>query len=249
MYVMLLELLRDAENRQLVFNPKHLAFAMNEPDVELVRRVVQEYGLFNLDDQGKFTSPWLEAQMAEYDAKKAAAVAAGKRGAARRYGRPEAPQLEENRDPMGGAMATEQIPNSNITQYNQQNEINPTKSKLLGMTWRDMTGKDLFSLARKKEPLIDDMSRKVIAERQKEFDAKHGPDRYNFMAILDDCDYFSVGVSMFAWLVKYTNSARIGTPEMDRLGKLVYDCRNAKFVPKYGADYLLTKLLEPLQGQ
>ncbi len=247
-YVMLLELLRDAENRRLVFNPRHLAFAMNEPDVELVQRVVQDYALFDVGEDGRFSSPWLEQQMNEYDAKKAAAVAAGKRGAARRYGRPEPTEADENRDPMGGAMAAQSVPDSNITQHNKPNEINPTKSKLLGMTWRDMTGEDLFSLARKKEPLIDDMSRKVIAERQKEFDAKHGPDRYNFMAILDDCDYFSVGVSMFAWLVKYTNSARIGTPEMDRLGKLVYDCRNAKFVPKYGADYLLTKLLEPLQG-
>ena len=247
-YVMLLELLRDAENRQLVFNPKHLGFAMNEPDVELVRRVVQDYGLFNVLEDGKFCSPWLEAQMAEYDAKKAAAVAAGKRGAARRYGRPETSEAAENRDPIGPPMAAQSVPDSNITQHNKPNEINPTKSKLLGMTWRDMTGEDLFSLARKKEPLIDDLSRKVIADRQKEFDAKYGPDRYNFMAIVDDCDYFSVGVSMFAWLVKYTNNARLGTTEMNRLGKLVYDCRNAKFVPKYGADYLLTKLLEPLQG-
>lgn len=247
-YVMLLELLRDAENRRLVFNPRHLAFAMNEPDVELVRRVVQDYGLFNLDDQERITSPWLEAQMAEYDAKKAAAVAAGKRGAARRYGKVADESSGEDRVPMGGAMATQSVPDSNITQHNKPNEINPTKSKLLGMTWRDMTGEDLFSLARKKEPLIDDMSRKVIAERQKEFDAKYGHDRYNFMAIVDDCDYFSVGVSMFAWLVKYTNNARLGTPEMNRLGKLVYDCRNAKFVPKYGADYLLTKLLEQEQN-
>lgn len=248
-YVMLLELLRDAENRRLVFNPRHLAFAMNEPNVELVQRVVQDYALFDVGDDGKFSSPWLEQQMNEYDAKKAAAVAAGKRGAARRYGRPEPTQLEEDRVPMGGAMATQQDANGNITQLNTTNTTNPTKSKLLGMTWRDMSGEDLFSLARKKEPLIDDLSRKVIADRQKAFDAKYGPDRYNFMAIVDDCDYFKVGVSMFAWLVKYTNSARIGTPEMDKLGKLVYDCRNAKFVPKYGADYLLTKLIEQEQGQ
>lgn len=243
-YVMLLELLRDAENRRLVFNPKHLAFAMNEPDIELVRRVVQDYALFTLDDAGKFSSPWLEQQMNEYDAKKAAAVAAGKRGAARRYGRPEPTQLEENRVPIGGAMAAQQVPDSNITQPNTTNITNSTKSKLLGMTWGDMSGEELFSLARKKEPLIDDMSRKIIADRQKDFDAKYGPDKYNFMAIVDDCDYFCVGVSMFAWLVQYTNNARIGTPEMNKLGKLVYDCRNAKFKPKFGADYLLTKLLE-----
>ena len=247
-YVMLLELLRDAENRQLVFNPKHLGFAMNEPDIELVRRVVQDYGLFTVLENGKFCSPWLETQMAEYDAKKAAAVAAGKRGAARRYGKSYQVEAEEDRVPMGGAMATQQVPDSNITQPNTTNITNPTKSKLLGMTWRDMTGEDLFSLARKKEPLIDDLSRKVIADRQKAFDAKYGRDRYNLNGIVWDCDYFKVGVSMFAWLVKYTDNGRIGSPGMDRLAKLAYDCRNDKFVPKYGADYLLTKLIEQEQN-
>ena len=167
-YVMLLELLRDAENRRLVFNPRHLAFAMNEPDVELVQRVVQDYALFTMDDDGKFSSPWLEQQMNEYDAKKAAAVAAGKRGAARRYGKSYQVEAEEDRVPMGRPMATEKAPDSNITQYNQQNEINPTKSKLLGMTWRDWDGERLFNLARKKEPLIDEMSRKVVEDRQRE---------------------------------------------------------------------------------
>lgn len=247
-YVMLLELLRDAENRRLVFNPRHLAFAMNEPDVELVRRVVQDYGLFNLDDQERITSPWLEAQMAEYDAKKAAAVAAGKRGAARRYGRVAEESSGENRDPIGPPMAAQSVPDSNITQPNKPNEINPTKSKLLGMTWRDMTGEALFALARKKEPLIDDLSRKVIDDRQKALDAKYGRDRYNLNGIVWDCDYFKVGVSMFAWLVKYTDNGRIGSPGMDRLAKLAYDCRNDKFVPKFGADYLLTKLIEQEQS-
>lgn len=248
-YVMLLELLRDAEQRQLVFNPKHLAFAMNEPDVELVRRVVQEYGLFNLDDQGKFTSPWLEAQMAEYDAKKAAAVAAGKRGAARRYGRPEESQLEKNGDPMGGAMAAQSVPDSNITQHNKPNEINPTKSKLLGMTWRDWTGERLFQLARRKEPEIDEMSLKVVSERQKAFDAQYGQDKYNFMALVDVCGFFHVGVGMFAFLAQYTNNGRVGSPELVRLLELRKECQRTQFVPKYPAEYILVKLLEPLQGQ
>lgn len=248
-YVMLLELLRDADNRRLVFNPRHLAFAMNEPDVELVQRVVQDYALFTMHDDGKFSSPWLEQQMNEYDAKKAAAVAAGKRGAARRYGKTYQVEAEEDRVSMGGAMAAQQDANGNITQSNKPNEIKPTKSKLLGMTWGDMSGEELFSLARKKEPLIDDMSRKVIAGRQKEFDANYGPDKYNFGAIIDVCDYFKVGVNMFAWLVQYTNNARIGSPELMRLLELRKECQRTQFVPKYPAEYILVKLLEPLQGK
>lgn len=248
-YVMLLELLRDAENRQLVFNPKHLGFAMNEPDIELVRRVVQDYGLFTVLEDGKFCSPWLEAQMAEYDAKKAAAVAAGKRGAARRYGRPETSEASDNRDPIGPPMATEQIPDSNLTQYNEPNKTNPTKSKLLGMSWKDWDGERLFNLARKKEPEIDEMSRKVITDRQRELEAKSGRDVYNLEAVVSVCDFFHVGVGMFAFLAQYTNFGRIGSPELMRLIALEKECRKTQFTPKYPAEYVLVKLLEPLQGQ
>lgn len=247
-YVMLLELLRDAENRRLVFNPRHLAFAMNEPDVELVQRVVQDYALFTMDDDGKFSSPWLEQQMNEYDAKKAAAVAAGKRGAARRYGRPEPAETADNRDPIGPPMAAQSVPDDNITQYNEPNFTNPTKSKLLGMTWGKWDGKSLFELARRKESVIDDMSRKVIADRQKALERDTGRDVHNLGAIVDVCDYFHVGVGMFAFLTEYTNYARIGSPELMRLLALVKECRKTQFTPKYPAEYILVKLLEPLQG-
>lgn len=248
-YVMLLELLRDAENRRLVFNPKHLAFAMNEPDVELVRRVVEDYSLFTMDEQGRFTSPWLEAQMAEYDAKKAAAVAAGKRGAARRYGRVAEESSGEDRVPMGGAMAAQSVPDSNITQYNKPNEIKPTKSKLLGMTWKGWDGEHLFALARKKEPLIDDLSREVIKSQQGKLNARAGQERHNLGAIVDVCDYFKVGVGMFRFMAEYTNYGRIASPELMRVLALEKECRQTKFTPKYPAEYLLVKLLEPLQEQ
>ena len=100
-YVMLLELLRDSESRSLVFNPRNLAFAINEPNIELVSRVIQEYDLFKVADDGTFTSPWLEAQMEEYDQKKAAAVAAGKKGAARRYGKDVGNKTTTDSDPIG----------------------------------------------------------------------------------------------------------------------------------------------------
>lgn len=248
-YVMLLELLRDAENRRLVFNPRHLAFAMNEPDVDLVQRVVKDYALFSLDDDGKFSSPWLEQQMNEYDAKKAAAVAAGKRGAARRYGKSYQIEAEEDRVPMGSPMATQKAPDSNITQSNDINEIKSTKSKLLGMTWRDWDGERLFNLARKKEPLIDDLSREVIKSQQGKLNARAGQERHNLGAIVDVCDYFKVGVGMFRFLAEYTNYGRIASPELMRLLALEKECRQTKFTPKYPAEYILVKLLEPLQGQ
>lgn len=245
---MLLELLRDAENRRLVFNPEHLAFAMNEPDVELVQRVVLDYALFRLDEDGKFSSPWLEQQMNEYDAKKAAAVAAGKRGAARRYGKSYQVETEEDRDPIGHPMAAQSVPDSNITQHNITNTTNSTKSKLLGMTWKGWDGEHLFTLARKKEPLIDDMSREIIKSQQAKLNARAGRENHNLEAIVDVCDYFKVGVGVFRFCAEYTNYGRIGSPELMRLLELRKECQRTQFVPKYPAEYLLVKLLEPLQN-
>lgn len=246
-YVMLLELLRDAENRQLVCNPKHLAFAINEPDVSLVERIVQDYGLFNLLEDGKFCSPFLEAQMKEYDAKKAAAVAAGKRGAARRYGKPAEESADGNIDTAGNPMGTLKDTDSNITQHNDINEIKSTRSRLLGMKWRDMTGEDLFSLARKREPLIDEMSRQVINDQQQNYNKRYGEGKFNFLALVDVCDFFQLGARMFKFLSDYTNYGRVGGAPMQRLTKLVSECKKTGFMPKYPAEYLVVKLLEPIQ--
>lgn len=245
---MLLELLRDAENRQLVCNPQHLAFAINEPDVDLVQRIIRDYGLFTLGDDGKLSSPWLEQQMHEYDEKKRAAVEAGRRGAARRYGRQvaesEGTDSVANAVPMGTLSPT----NGNIIESNTTNEINTTKSKLLGMSWKGWTGKALFELARKKEPLIDEDSRKIIKSQETKLNAKAGREKYNLEALMDVCDFFKVGVGIFRFLVEYTSYGQIGTVEIRRLLELRNDCRETKFTPKYPAEYLLVKLLEPLQG-
>ena len=246
-YVMLLELLRDAEQRQLVCNPKHLAFAINEPNVDLVERIVRDYGLFTMLEGGKFSSPWLEGQMKEYDEKKAAAVAAGKRGAARRYGKSYQIEAEENGVPMPPPMATQQDANGNITQHNTIDDIKSTKSRLLGMKWRDMTGEDLFSLARKREPLIDDLSRQVINDQQKNYNKRYGEGKFNFLALVDACDFFQLGARMFKFLSDYTNYGRVGGTTMQRLSKLVSECKKTGFMPKYPAEYVLVKLLEPIQ--
>ena len=122
-YVMLLELLRDSETRSLVFNPRNLAFAINEPDIALVERVIQEYGLFEIAPDGAFRSPWLQQQLEEYDAKKEAAREAGKRGAAARYGKKYPVPDNDDSNPIGTLCPPPSVPHSNITQYNDTNEI------------------------------------------------------------------------------------------------------------------------------
>lgn len=244
-YVMLLELLRDADTRSLVCNPRNLAFAINEADASLVERVIRDYGLFDVSPDGSFRSPWLEVQLAEYDAKKQAAQEAGRRGAAKRYGRPVPGAAADDGNPIGSPYPPLQVPHSNITNNISRNEINQSKSKLLGLSWQDMTGEDLFNLARGARSDISDVTRQWCKSKQEDLDRDRGRDRHNIGAVLDVADYFKLGEDVFIWLLKYTNLGEVSRPPLMRLLKLQRQAQETKFAPKYPAEYVITKLLEP----
>lgn len=244
-YVMLLELLRDADTRSLVCNPRNLAFAINEPDCSLVERVIRDYSLFDLAKDGSFSSPWLNSQLAEYDAKKQAAAEAGRRGAAKRYGKSLPAESAGNGNPIGSLYPPLQVPHGNITKYNNTNEMNQSKSKLLGLSWGDMTGEDLFNLARGARSDISDVTRQWCKGKQDELNRDRGRDTHNIGAVLDVADYFGLGEDVFVWLLKYTNLGEVSRPPLMRLLKLQRQAQETKFTPKYPAEYVITKLLEP----
>ena len=244
-YVMLLELLRDSETRSLVCNPKNLAFAINEPDVALVERVIKDYGLFEVAPDGAFRSPWLIQQLEDYDAKKEAAREAGRKGAARRYGKQIEPTDTSDRVPIGTPCPPPSVPYSNITNNINENKIKPTKSKLANLEFEGYTGDDLFSLARTIQPPLDDVTRRWAEGKQKELDAQRGRNKHNLDAILEVCDHYKFGDGMFTFLLKYTNLGQVGHPGLVKLLAIYTANKKEKFTPKYPAEYLLVKLLEP----
>lgn len=243
-YIMLLELLRDAESRSLVFNPSNLAFAINEPDVELVRRVCTEYGLFDLDDDNRLSSPWLEAQMAAYDDAKQAAREAGRRGAAKRYGKPVPAESTNDSLPITPLCPPPSVPHGNITNVINKTDSTNSRSKLLGLSWGDMTGEDLFNLARGARSEIDDMTRQWVEGKQTELNRTKGRDKHNLRAVLEVADHFGLGQEMFIWLLKYTNMGEVARPPIMKLLQIERECTETKFKPKYAAEYIICKLLE-----
>lgn len=242
---MLLELLRDAENRSLVFNPANLAFALNEPDIDLVRRVCTEYGLFDLDEQNRLSSPWLEAQMAAYDEAKQAAREAGKRGAAKRYGKPMPGEDEKATPPIAPLYPPPSVPHGNITNNINKTESTNSRSRLLGLTWGDMTGEDLFNLARNGRTIISDTDRDWIKLQQEQLDRKCGRDTHNMEGVLDIAEFFGLSQEVLMWLYRFTNYGQTGRPPVMKLVKIYNEARETKFKPKYAAEYVICKLLEP----
>jgi len=256
-YMMLLEMLRDAEGRKLTLNPAHLAFAINESDADLVRRVVQDYGLFTLSDDGRFSSPWLEAAMDEYDAKKAAAREAGRRGAAKRYGKVLEPAPDMTKDenpeqtpygvPIGGGMGSLEIPHANITKPNntKQNITNLTnsKSKLLSLSWGRWSGEELYLIGRQKGTLLSPLDKEEVAVRMAAELAKEVQE-FNPELVYDIAQAMKFSHEQYEVLLDVLDGGRIGTPRI-REAIRIYDAWVRKeFRANFPFEHLICKLLE-----
>ena len=246
-YMMLLETLRDAEGRRVFNFPEGLAFAINEPDIDLVKRVIEEYGLFNLDKEGFITSPWLDAQMAEYDAKKAAAVEAGRRGAAKRYGKkPE--ESPENGNPIGGAMGSLKGAHSNKPNQTIINstEINPTnsKSRLLGLTWGKWSGEELFLIARQKGTIFSPLDREEAAIRATSEAMKPEPE-YNHDLPVQLADAMGLTHEQYEVVADIIGHSKIGTPRLREAVRILNAWTDKSFRAKYPFEHLICSLLDP----
>ena len=246
-YMMLLETLRDAEGRRVFNFPEGLAFALNEPNIDLVKRVIEDYSLFNLDKEGYITSPWLDAQMAEYDAKKAAAAEAGRRGAAKRYGKqPEKPAEESN--PMGGAMGSLKNAHSNKPNPNiiNQTEINPTtsKSRLLGLQWGKWSGAELFLIARQKGTIFSPLDREEAAIRASQ-EMMKPEQEYNHDLPVQLADAMGLTHEQYEVVADIIGHSKIGTPRLREAVHILNAWTDKSFRAKYPFDHLICSLLDP----
>lgn len=134
-YVSILEVLRDAPGYRYNPDPRVWAYVLHGADLDLVTRVLQQYGLFDQDNNGLLFSPWLNEQLQDYSDKKTKLQEAGRRGAAKRWAAAHANDGQAIATPSDGdgqAIAYN-ITQSNIT---QQNITSPTNHA--GNEWRDL---------------------------------------------------------------------------------------------------------------
>lgn len=230
-FLLLLQLARDDEDRWLPNDVAQLSYAIRETDTELVGRILQNYDLFQPTNDKFVECPVLSDLMQEYDTKKAAAQAAGRRGAAARYGKATAEQ------PHSDPTATPQQPNSNKTiQDNTKGNFTQSRSKLLGEEFMGLAGADLVSFCRSEGKLISEELIKGYRDM-----AKPGFTPY-FLA--ETCAWFGVHQGIFSALIKWCNYAKCGDPRYTFLLKLQKDAEKADFRPKYPAEYLISKCIE-----
>lgn len=230
-FLLLLQLARDDEDRWLPNDVAQLSYAIRENDTDLVARILQNYDLFQPTNDKFLECPVLSDLMSEYDTKKAAAQAAGRRGAAARYGKATAEQ------PHSDPIATQQQGHDNSILPNKtEGNTTQSRSKLLQEEFMGLAGADLVSFCRGKGKAID---ADFIAKCDKA--AKPG---YTPQFLAEACAWFGVHQFIFAAILKWCNQAKCGDPRYTFLLKLQKDAEKAEFRPKYPAEYLISKCIE-----
>lgn len=250
-YCMLLELMRDSEALRLVPNPTRLSFALNEPDHELIRRVLCDYALFELQPDGTVSSPFLDASMAAYTEQRNAAREAGKRGAQKRWGKkttdndsqpseevpPTNSEIAPNTPPHIGSITNTNIP----TQSTVSNEENKTKpSKLLSLSYGDWTGERLVTLCKEsKEEVPEDL---VVALKREKNPAR------NRGLVAEWCRNLHLTMPVCNFILAYTHDALVGSSELKKFIRLYKYITEGDFKPKHPNEYVISRLLsdEPI---
>lgn len=234
LYVMLLEQLRNSDSYSIKFEPAVLAWSLHEPDVELLTRVVQDYGLFNITEDGTMSSPWLCSAMAEHDAKRAKLSAAGKKSAAMRQ--QSSNQVATTLTAAPQPPCNEVEPNSQQT--NKRKEINKQKNTT-PTTSGEGEEVDIFS---------DDFISRIGKADCDLFDPdKHAPGlisdkQHNYNVLIAAALQYRLTVDQFSVLNMAVDACTIGAPRFMEFIRVLRHCKDTSFKPTYPFEYFMSQL-------
>lgn len=224
LYWAILEVLRDAPGYRYSPDPRVWAYVLHAQDLEQVERVLSRYGLFDQDEDGLLFSPWLLDQLDSYDEQKKRRSAAGRKGAARRWGYSAAED--------GNAMAMPSSEDGNAIAYNatkydvmQDNITEPTNAGV--EEWRDIC-------ANQGPTLSADIIEALCSSQ---------PDGHAPGYIAQVCIRYGMGSRVLDFLCKLTNNAEVTNAIYKKFCVLVRRIEAEKWKPERPANFFLSKLL------
>lgn len=241
-YVMLLEFLRESEDQRVYDDAESIAFALNEQDSDLISRIIHDYSLFELTDDGYIISPFLEKAKKEAESAKAKARENGLKGAKARYHHDNPPHHNPDH--------TYSVPNSEDStpiphpiespNYNQNNqpktptdvgEKKPTKSKLLSMEWLGIAGADWLQMCRSSQKL-DICS---VEERfGMSIDSNHNP-----LMLRDWVANWSIPEQLYTTLRVLTDNWRVDHPVFVAINAVRVHVQKTQYRPQHPWEYLI----------
>lgn len=223
LYWAILEVLRDAPDYRFSSDFRVWSYVMHSADPDKVRRVLENYGLFDKDDNGLLFSPWLSDQLCSYDDTKRRRQEAGKKGAASRWGS-KAPEngnaIAMPLDDNGNAIAY------NNTQYNLTQDKNTKPNQGNGEGWK--------SICENQGKRVDPELMNYLTKNTHE---GHAPGY-----IAQVCIQYGMGENVLNFLCEATNNADLGNDTYKKFCALVRRIQEEKYPLKYPANFFLSKL-------
>lgn len=233
-YIMLLELLRDSDDLKTAYDPAVLAWALHESDQDRLRRVCEEYELFEISEKREISCPWLTEIMAEHTERKAKLAEAGRKSAELRKQRANLAETTLNNMGGGSSNKADSASQQTTTDKNTVEKNTETKS------FADLVADgNVFS---------EESIRAIGRSHDQPFCisvetlTSMSDDRHNLNVIGDIARDYKMNVTQFAALRIATNNALIGSPELMALIAAKNNCRDTKFCPKYPFEYFISKI-------
>lgn len=246
-YIMILELLRDATNYRIANNHKMIAFAINHMMVDDISRIINNYNLFEISEDGYISSKWLTESLAEMDAKREKLSEAGKRGARAKQNRNKTENIQDqqqeeqsqeiNKPPISQAAAT----------LNQGTSISINKqiNKQINESTNNVIVCD--SGERLSIEVLDAICRGRDYTRIKQYDISclpaDGVERNtNILARLTSI--YDLGQGDRAFICAVTDFCRVGGMNLQKILKIDQRMQQEDFKPKFWGSYVLKKITE-----
>lgn len=244
-YIQLLELMRDADDYTISFDPVVIAWSIHEPDQERVTRVCTAYGLFDQTDGGRIRSPWLCSVMAEHEQRRTKLAEAGKRSAAARARKASEPSttLQQPSNEVATTLTPPPQPGCNMVDIDEQQ----TKEKKRNNTNKENPttpsgvngGGDLFS---------DDFIKEVGRDKSPLFnpskDGRYFPcsEGHNTNPLTAAAVTWRLTTRQVGVLYAVTRKCEIGSAPFMALLAAFKHCQESNFKPKYPFEYFMSRI-------
>lgn len=234
LYVLLLEQLRNSASLSIAVDLNVLAWSLHEPDIERLRRVIQDYGLFELSSAGEMSSPWLTSVMEEHEQRRAKLSAAGKKSAAmRQQGLSQAATT---------LTAAPQPPSKEVAKNSQQinkekeinKKINTTPSTNGEGEEVDIFSDDYISAVGKSQCDLFDPDKHAVGMVS---DAKH-----NYNVLIAAALQYRLTVHQFVVLNRAVDDCTIGAPRFMEFIRVLRHCKDTSFKPSFPFEYFMSQL-------
>lgn len=233
-YIMLLELLRDSDDLKTAYDPTVIAWALHESDIDRLRRVCEEYNLFEISDQREISCQWLTEIMAEHTERRQKLSEAGKKSADLRKQR--ANHAETTLNEMGGGSSNKLTTSAQQTTIDKKKtEENTQDNSFAGLVadGRVFSEESIREVGRSQGLpfMIDDEQLMRMSDK-----------KHDLNAVGKVARKYKMNATQFSALKVATNGALIGSSELVALLNAYDHCIKTSFFPKYPYEYFIRKI-------